>query len=838
MMKFGRVGLLGVCLALALPGFSVAIAQDEEDDGLPTVDEAMEGMEAEEGLFPIYKDPETGELYLEIAEEQLGEEFIAFNYIENSVLEAGGFRGEYGSQSILRFDRYYGSIEVTEVNTSFLFDEDNAISRAADANISDAILTSLEIIAITESDEGDSFIVSADDLLLDETLEIVRSLPGRYSSGFEVGDLTRSTKVAEVRNYPENIDFVVDYVFYNPMPFGDSSEAITDERSITVKVQHSFIAMPDDGFTPRLDDYRVGYFTDRKTILTSDAAAPYGDLINRWRLVKKDPEAEISDPVEPITWWIENTTPHELRDAVREGVLAWNEAFEAAGFSNAIEVKVQPDDAAWDAGDIRYNVLRWSSSPVPPFGGYGPSFTNPRTGEILGADIMLELSYLFRYDRLVTAFDGSALALEADEHAHEGHLCTAGHEKHAGLMFGAAALQAAGGTEEEIQELVRQSLVSLIMHEVGHTLGLSHNMKATSVYGPDEVHNAAITKGAPSGSVMDYHAPNLAPVGVEQGDFDHTRVGYYDIWAIGFGYNPDLDDPEARAAHLAQSALPEHAFGNDYDVVSSWGRGVDPRTNIYDMSSDPVAYAIDRIELVQSVIPTLLDGYTGEDSYAALRNSFYTALLQQTRMGVVMARQVGGVYVERIDPSQATDKAPYTPVPRAQQRAAVKALGDYIFAADAFETPQDLLQHIQVQRRGFDLYWGSEDPKMHAFVLSAQRSALLHLMSETVLTRMVDSELYGNTYSPTEMFLDLNEAIVGRDLIGVPNDFRKNLQVEYVRRLVIMAYGYGYSPALQSAAFAAVEDIRSRFTLIPDLFLPAETRAHRAAIRMELSWLK
>ncbi|MEO1657385.1 MAG: zinc-dependent metalloprotease [Pseudomonadota bacterium] len=834
MVKSWLVSLLGLCVAVMLPMLGGAAAQDE-DESYPSVEEAMEGMEAQEGLFPIYKNPENGQLFLEIAEDQLGEEFIAFNYVENSVLEAGGFRGEYGSQSILRFNRHYGGIEVTKVNTSFLFDQENPIARAADANISDAILTSLEIIAVTEGEAGDTFLVSADDLLLDETLTMVRGLPGPFS--FELGDLTRATKVVDIRNYPENVDFVVDYVFYNALPFDRASEAVTDERSVTVTVQHSFLAMPDDGYTPRIDDYRVGYFVDRKTVLTSDSATPYNDLVNRWRLVKKDPEAEVSDPVEPITWWIENTTPHELRDAIRDGVLAWNEAFEAAGFSNALEVKVQPDDADWDAGDIRYNVLRWTSSPIPPFGGYGPSFTNPRTGEILGADIMLELSYLFAYDRVVTTFDGSALPFEGKGHEHHGRLCMAGHEKHAGLMFSTAVLQAAGANEADMKELVRQSLVSLVMHEVGHTLGLSHNMKGSSFYGPDEVHDPAVTKGAPSASVMDYLAPNLAPVGVEQGDFDHTRVGGYDIWAIDFGYNPDLDDPDLREAHLAKSSEPVNAFGNDADVVSWWGSGVDPRTNVFDQSSDPVAYATDRVELVRSVIPTMLDTYEGEDSYEALRDRYYTALLQQTRMGLVMARQIGGVYVERIKPGQETDKAPYTPVPRAKQREAMAALADAIFAPDAFEAPEELLQHIQMQRRDFDFFGNSEDPKVHAFVLGSQRSALTHLLSEATLTRMIDSELYGNNYSPTEMLLELNEAIFGRDLIGAPNDFRKNLQIEYARRLVIMAYGYRYPPALQSAAFAAVEDIRSRFTLIPEFFLPVETRAHRAAVRMELSWL-
>jgi len=122
---------------------------------------------------------------------------------------------------------------------------------------------------------------------------------------------------------------------------------------------------------------RIGYFTDQVTDLTSPSPTPYRDLIHRWDLVKKDKNAVLSEPVEPIVWWIENTTPRQLRDTIRNAALAWNEAFEAAGFKNALVVKEQPDDADWDAGDIRYNVLRWTSSPNPPFGGYGPSFVNP-----------------------------------------------------------------------------------------------------------------------------------------------------------------------------------------------------------------------------------------------------------------------------------------------------------------------------------------------------------------------------------------------------------------------------------------------------------------------------
>jgi hypothetical protein len=134
-----------------------------------------------------------------------------------------------------------------------------------------------------------------------------------------------------------------------------------------VTLQHTFLEMPKNSYEPRFDDARIGYFRNKVTDLTSHSITPYRDLIQRWHLEKKNPSLEISEPVEPIIWWLENTTPDAYREAITQGVLAWNEAFEQAGFKNAIVVKNQPLDATWNAGDVRYNVIRWTSSPNPPF---------------------------------------------------------------------------------------------------------------------------------------------------------------------------------------------------------------------------------------------------------------------------------------------------------------------------------------------------------------------------------------------------------------------------------------------------------------------------------------
>lgn len=843
--------LSGAAVSLIAIGAVQASAQEEED--LPTISETVEGFEKIEGLFPFYRDNDTGKVFMELSEEQVGDEFIAFTYVENGVLDAGAFKGAYADQRIIRFDRHYGAFELNEVNTSFYFDEESAIARAADANISPAIIGTLPIVAETEGqgDAPDRFLIEAGPLFKSEMLTAI-NIPNPVAGPFQfqLGALNpQQTKYDDVRGYPENIDVVVDYVFNNPVPFNTGSAAVTDARSVTLKVQHSIIEMPDDGFEPRFDDYRVGYFTDQVTDLTSYEVAPYRDLINRWRLEKKDPEAELSDPVKPITFWIENTTPVEYRDIIAEATLAWNEAFEAAGFTNAIEVKVQPDDAEWDAGDIRYNVLRWTSSPNPPFGGYGPSFTNPRTGEILGADIMLELVFLTNRvfaEELFETAGFSAAAHHTDHFDEDGnlvrptaddrHLCTAGKELQHKINFGFAALAARGASEEEESELIRQSLSLLILHEVGHTLGLNHNMKATSIYGPKEIHDKSVTKGAPSGSVMDYHALNVAPIGMAQGDYEHTRVGPYDKWAIEFGYSPDVSDPTVREQVLARSSDPLLAFGNDADDMRSPWNGIDPRTNVSDQSSDTVQYSIDRIELIRSLMAELLANYDGEQSYEKLRQQYLSLSGRQATAGVVMSKQIGGVHVERVSPDQQGDSVPYTAVPYLQQKAAMEALAEYIFAADAFQADEELLRHLQPQRRGFNFFFNTEDPKLHERVLGFQNAVLSQILNPQVMRRMTNSELYGNEYSAAEVVQDLNDAIFGNDLMGVTNTYRRNLQIAYTQRLVRIAYGFGWDPVAQGAALAGIQDIKSRFGLIPDFLLPLETRAHRAALRLELSF--
>ena len=529
--------------------------------------------------------------------------------------------------------------------------------------------------------------------------------------------------------------------------------------------------------------------------MTETGTTNYRDMVNRWRLVKKNPDLEISEPVKPITWWIENSTPHEWRETIKDGVLAWNEAFEKAGFKNALEVKVQPDDADWDAGDIRYNVLRWTSSPNPPFGGYGPSMTNPRTGEIIGADIMLEFVHFTNrvfYNKLVgDASQNMDLENEKNFSDHDHKLyCSMGHLMHENLLFGRTFLEMIDASDYDLDRIEKEGLKSLIMHEVGHTLGLNHNMKASQLFSPSELYDADFIEGkALTGSVMDYAGINLTMDKAAQGQYYDMALGPYDIWAVEFGYKP-FDSDSDREAILSRSTEPELIFGNDADDMRSPGKAIDPRVMTGDLSNDQITYSVDRFKLVNKMMGDIVSKFSVEgNTYEDLRRAYYTLNSQAARAGDVISRFIGGVYVDRSNIGQQGGQNPYTPVSYADQKRAMNALNTYVFAPNAYKAPDGIYNLLARQRRGFEFFSGPEDPKIHDQVLSYQTRVLAHIMHPNTLQRMIDSELYGNQYSLSQFMEDLNSAMFKEDISSDVNSFRQNLQAVYVTRLIEMLNG-------------------------------------------------
>ena len=370
------------------------ITDKKKDEKSKTLEDFIKSSKKIEGLFDIYQDTVTGQVQMLIREDQLNKDYIYGSQIADGVVRTAGFRGQYRDEKILNFKKFFNKIEISAVNSNFYFDENNPLSKSKDANISNSLISSIKIKYFDK--EKNAYLIDADGIFISELLTRIKlpTNPFEYNRSFQLGRFDKGkSKIEKIKNYPKNLNVKTNYVYNNPNVGSSGSNAVEDSRYVSIKTFHTIVEMPDDDYQIRLDDQRVGYFLTQVDNLTDPGTTNYRDLINRWKLIKKDPSLEVSEPVKPITWWIENSTPIEWRETIKEAVLQWNHAFEKAGFKNAIEVKIQPDDADWDAGDIRYNVLRWTSSPNPPFGGYGPSMVNPRTGEIIAADIMLEFVF-------------------------------------------------------------------------------------------------------------------------------------------------------------------------------------------------------------------------------------------------------------------------------------------------------------------------------------------------------------------------------------------------------------------------------------------------------------
>jgi len=344
---------------------------------------------------------------------------------------------------------------------------------------------------------------------------------------------------------------------------------------------------------------------------------------------------------------------------------------------------------------------------------------------------MLEYSFLNRSKLTRELIQG-----EASEPmmlgGHDARLCSVGHAIAEGGLMADIAIQMDGGDADIEEQLKRDRLYYLILHELGHTLGMNHNMKATQLLSPEQLADPEVLEsGVISGSVMDYPAVNYAPDRDDQTLFYTIAPGPYDDWYIEYAYSPGLSnaDREVERLEAIASRSTEHAlsFGNDADDMRSPGRGLDPRVNIYDNSSDSIAYASNQMKLMHDTLNKTAKWTPDEgDSYEDVVDG--VALLVRlwgTNAGVI-SRWIGGVYVDRAVVGQEGATEPFRPVERERQKAAMAALSDQLFSPEAFEVDGALWRQAAPERRGFEHGGSTEDPKIHRAVLSSQKRVFDH----------------------------------------------------------------------------------------------------------------
>lgn len=777
--------------------------------------DVIKDAEVIKGLFTLYrKDEKT---YLEILPEQMGKTYLISPTMESALGERGFFGAQVLEEFPFAFVKAGKNVQFIRKNVRYMAADKTPMNRAVARSFADSILGATKIESLPHPERKSVLIdlgniMLADIPLIGFALEWAYRMPYRLDRG--------NSQVGMVKGFPENVEidaalnFAVDRPPVPPpmpMPFPQASPPVAppDVRSLQFRVRYSLSTMPQTAFRPRLADDRVGHFMAMYQDFSDDTKeSPYVRYITRWNLEKADPSAGLSAPKQPIVFWLENTIPEKHRAAVAEGVLMWNKAFERIGFKDTIVVKQQPDDADWDPADVRYNTVRWFVATDAGFA-IGPSRVNPLTGQIYDADIgftenMTRGAYQ-EFDEFVNPIGNN---LESEPGAQNPlfaknprYMCSYAEGGSRQMAFGHNLLEASGAFANGAarEQYVREFLIHVTAHEVGHTLGLRYNFRASTLHGVENLQDAtATTEKGLTGSVMDYTPVNIAPEGQKQGQYWQTTLGPYDYWAIEYAYKPiNAANPEAEKVELRKIASrvadPALAYGTDED--SFFPAATDPRTNQWDFGTDPLKYYPERIKLVHKL-------WKGLETKAAKQGEGYQPLRRGFNMGMGELRQalinttkyIGATYHNRDHVGDPNGRSPYVPVPAADQRRALEILNTYAFGSDAFSFSPSLLNKLAIDR-----FWTFEgnffgtprlDYPIHQQIVSTHRMLLDRLHHPTMLARLQDLEVkYPNprdTFTMADLFQGLQSSIWSelKSPRGAEiNSFRRALQREHLKRL-------------------------------------------------------
>ena len=781
-------------------------ATDSKKDKFETL---IKGAKKVEGLWTLYYKEQ--QLLLDFKSGDLNQNFIVLTSIAQGISRGavlGGMSWGFGDDVVWSFSKVGDKLHVNRRNVRFRARNGTPEGNAVKLAYSDSVLYALPILATTPS--GGS-LVDVTRIFMSDDQRIGKSIgPGFFFA-------TDRSSFSKVKAFKDNVELQVAAVYSGQ---GDI-ETVADTRGIQLHIHYSISKLPTSGYTPRMADDRIGYFlTVIKDFSDKKDDQHFVRYINRWDLQKADSTAKLSPPKKAIVFWIEKTVPIRLRPHVRAGIEEWNKAYEKLGFANAIEVRQQLETDEWDPEDINYNTFRWITAEA----GFamGPSRVNPLTGEILDADIIFDVDFLRvwkqQYETLTPADvasmmgrnplagpkgDGQNVAFgsilgHAHHHpAHGGH-CQYCQGMQQQMGFAAAVLAARGtmaaGGKELPEEFVAQALKEVVMHEVGHTLGLRHNFKASTWKSLADIDDPV--KGPAEGtvaSVMDYTPANIVPAGKTQGLYYPQSIGPYDYWAIEYGYRP-FSGPTEETVELKKLASRAAEPGLDYatDEDTRGEIDSDPLSNRFDLGSDPLEFARRQVKMTSELFPKIVDRAVKEgEGYQRARQAFGLLLSQYWHSLHFASRFPGGIYVARDHKGDPKGRAPFRIVEPEKQRQAMKLLTESAFIN--FDYPPEMLNHLASTRWS---HWGLREPSrldvpIHRFVSMMQEEILSQLISSSTLSRLHDNEVKipadADAYTLAEHLRTLVDSVFTEwRQAGKPGDytnrkpyigsFRRNLQ--------------------------------------------------------------
>jgi hypothetical protein len=851
-------------------------AKPDEKPAFKPWDEVLKDTRAIDGFIKAHLKRDRT-LYFELPAAQLEHDLGLLLQIGKGLGEFNIQEGLPLSESLLvRFERVGDTVRLVQRNPRFVSAASTPARFALEENRGDAVIESFKIES--EHPGTKNLLIDLTGFVLSDYAGLADELKGYFND--RPVNLVRANSIVErAVGFPMNTEIDALLNFRASDPPSSESAGVADTRSMPIGVRLSWFQLPEQAWSPRYADDRIGHFYtaiwDWERI---EEYSPFQRFIQRWRLQKVDPTQTVSEVVRPIVYYIDPSVPLAYRQAVREAVEAWKPAFEDAGFRNAIVVKDAPsheEDPNWSPEDIRYSTIRWTAGYNMGYA-IGPRQIDPRTGEILNADILVSSTFVraWRNDWLelrpaVQSLDAPPLGSDSS--------CQIARGLAEQLSFGQTALAALGAIdpgEPVPTEIVSQGVRWVVMHEVGHTLGLRHNFRASSVHALEALSDRRATaQRGLAGSVMDYLPMRLAADRSRQGDYFMAQVGAYDRWAIQYAYavipeqTPDgplvatgapARDPDLERAGLAKiarrSTEPMLAFGSDED--GGFGpHAVDPYVNVWDLGADPIAFAKERNEIIDRAVRELdrISVPSGE-SYSRSRAALDGLIGERMTSLLPLTKMIGGMKLSRAHKGDPDAPPPLVPIASATQRAALDTLLNLAFAEGSLIPPTTMLDKLAPSRW---LHWGTDraptvDYPLHRLLGQVQAALLDSLFQPARLTRLIDQEL--QTASEAKPFR-LNE-LIGQVSISVWSELaasgsarsisapRRQLQRLWLNKLSALALapapsspdsGLTFPEDARALARYELDRVRQRLSRTLQGSLDETTRAHLSDIEARIT---